>query len=734
MNRLIFLVCCLLNSLLMAETISASEVATGERVKIGLVLSGGGARGLAHVGVLKVLEQLRVPVDFVAGTSMGAIVGGLWASGMSATEIEEAVLRTDWANLFKDRPPRKLLSLHQKQLSQTYMADFELGYKKGRFHFPQGLIAGQQLIFLLRQLTLPVSQIEDFDRLPVPFRAVATDIVTGKPVILNRGSLPEAMRASMSIPGIFAPVEKEGQLLVDGGLVCNLPVEIVRKMGAEVIIAVDITMPLLSREKLNSLMAISAQVMDLMTTRNVQEQTASLNREKDILICPELGNISSMAFARGQELISLGEKAAQALTESLRRYSLSEEAYQDYFVRHRLAPKPEIVPAFVKVEGTGRLSQEMIKRKLSVRPGQVLQMGKLQQDIDRIYDLGEFELVDFHLVRQENQEGLLLRLKSKSWGPNYLRLGFNLYDDFGENNYYGVHVNYTWSQLSSLGAYWENQFELGKTMRYATELFLPTSAGRSTFLAPRIELKQTVFDFYDGQEAISEQRMTLVKGGLDFGWQLGQYGEVRLGLEKGLVEGGPISGQLLPPGYKADYAGFAGSINLDQLDRASFPHYGYNLKLDFFDSWPALGADDSYRKLSFSVQAAHSLGRHTLRGIVQAGTSLGSHLPLYEKFVLGGFFSLSGYEEGQLRGDSFGLGKLLYYYRSGRFPSLFGHSLYVGCSAELGNTWEKWPPDRWRWSGSLFVGADTFLGPVYLGHGQRSRSQGNTFFYLGRTF
>ncbi|MCM8768290.1 MAG: patatin-like phospholipase family protein, partial [Candidatus Omnitrophica bacterium] len=509
---------------------------TTEKVKIGLVLSGGAARGIAHIGVLKVLEELRIPIDCVAGTSMGAIIGGLWASGLTSFEIEQIVLQADWERIFKDRPPRKVLSLRQKQLAQVYPTDFELGYKKGRFYLPRGLIAGQQLIFLLRRLTLPVSQIEDFDRLPIPFRAVATDIVTGKPVVLKSGSLTETMRASMSIPGIFAPVEKGEYLLVDGGIVDNLPVDICREMGAELIIAVDVTSSLQPREKLTSLLAVSSQVIDLMTVLNVEKQIATLDKEKDVLIRPALPGISSLAFSRAKELIALGEKAAREMTESLVRHQVSPEEYAAYTVRCRTVKSREIIPQFVEIEGTGRLSPEMVKRNLTVRPGESLDLNQLQGDINRIYDLGEFELVDFRVEEKNHQEGLVLHMKSKAWGPNYLRFGLYLYDDFGEKNYYGLLVNYTWSQLNRFGAYWENQFGLGKNLVYATEVFLPAGAYRHTFLAPRLELRQSISDIYAGNQALCEHRVTWLRAGLDIGGQLGQYGEVRAGIEKGMVE------------------------------------------------------------------------------------------------------------------------------------------------------------------------------------------------------
>ncbi|MFC1624531.1 patatin-like phospholipase family protein, partial [Candidatus Omnitrophota bacterium] len=323
------------------------------RLKIGLVLGGGGARGAAHVGVLKVLKELRIPIDYIAGTSMGAIVGGLYASGLSPEEIEELLTTIDWRDLFTDRPSGKDLSFRQKG-DRRRLFDFEWGLKKGRLVFPRGIIAGQKLGFLLKSMTLQVTDIEDFDLLPIPFRALATDIETGEVVVLGNGNLAESMRASMSIPGVFTPVEVDGQILVDGGAVKNLPIDVAKEMGADLIIAVNVGTSLAKREKLESAIDITIQVIGIMTLKSVKEQIALLG-EKDLLITPRLGDISSSNFEKAEEIIQIGERTALGLTEDLKKYSVSMDEYKYFLARHGREDTESVKIDFVKVKEPARV-------------------------------------------------------------------------------------------------------------------------------------------------------------------------------------------------------------------------------------------------------------------------------------------------------------------------------------------------------------------------------------------
>jgi NTE family protein len=304
---------------------NAYEVAFEERPKIGLVLSGGGARGAAHVGVLKILEELRIPIDYVAGTSMGAIVGGLYASGMSVEEIASVIGSTDWKGFYSDRQPRSERSLRRKSDGNGFLVDFDVGFKNGGLVFPLGLVQGQKFEIALRRWLLPVATVKDFDRLPIPFRAVATDVAKGELVLLGSGDLASAIRASMSAPGALKPVRLDGRLLVDGGLVNKLPVQVVKDMGADLLIVVDVGFPLLEEDKLNSVLAVSNQMLTIMIQGNVRRQLDLLG-DSDVLITPELGHFSSTAFDRVVEAMARGENSARNAQAKLSGLSVDNQA------------------------------------------------------------------------------------------------------------------------------------------------------------------------------------------------------------------------------------------------------------------------------------------------------------------------------------------------------------------------------------------------------------------------
>ena len=327
------------------------------RPKIGLALSGGGARGAAHVGVLKALEELHVPVDYIAGTSMGAIVGGLYASGMTPEEIEKTLTTADWQTLFTDKPPRKDLPFRRKEDDRRYL-DLQVGVNRQGLHTGLGLITGQHLNAFLETLTLKAGRTEDFDKLPIPFRCVATDIVTGERVVLSSGHLATAIRASMSIPTVFTPVESGDHLLVDGGLTDNLPVDVAKAMGADIVIAVDISTPPLTRDKLTNFLAVSSQMISILMQKNVEDSA----RQADIFIRPDLKGFKNMNFVDAGQLVPVGHEAAMQRSAELSRYSVNEPEYAANLARVRsaLPPLPDKLD-FVKFEGTDPKSEALVR-------------------------------------------------------------------------------------------------------------------------------------------------------------------------------------------------------------------------------------------------------------------------------------------------------------------------------------------------------------------------------------
>ncbi|HWH73720.1 MAG TPA: patatin-like phospholipase family protein, partial [Methylibium sp.] len=447
-------------ALLLVATLAQAAEPPAARPRIGLVLSGGGARGLAHVGVLKVLERERVPIDFIAGTSMGAIIGGLYASGLRADELERELLKVDWDDLFANRVARRELSQRRKEQDYELSSALEIGLRDGEFRVPLGTVSSRGLESLLRRYTLPVRDIGAFDRLPIPFRAVATDMETGQPVVLDRGDLALALRSSMSVPGVFAPTPHEGRILGDGGLVDNLPIDVVRAMGADVVIAINIGTPLAGRETLDTLVGVTAQMINILTEQNVQRSLATLT-ERDLLIAPPLGSLTSTDFKRTADFIGLGRLHAEAVVLQISRYAVGVDAYADWRAAH--ARPPQAVPPleFVRFEGTELTHPERHAPALESRPGKPFDAAAAERDVKRLAATGDYTRVDYQLMRNAaGDDGIAFTLEEKPWGPNYFRLGLALSTDFSGRSDFNITVAHNRRWLDAAGSEWRNVVQI----------------------------------------------------------------------------------------------------------------------------------------------------------------------------------------------------------------------------------------------------------------------------------
>ena len=355
---------------------------------------------MAHIGVLKVLEDLKIPIDCIAGTSMGAIVGGLYASGMTAAQIDSTMRSLDWQEAFRDAPPRRDLAFRRKQDDRNFLVKLPLGLKHGKVLLPKGFIQGQKLQETLRQLTLPFSNTTDFDLLPTPFRAVATDLETGNAVVMDKGDLAIAMRASMSAPGVFAPVELDGRLLVDGGLAENLPINVARAMHADVLIVSDVSFPLQPRAALDSALSISNQMLAILVRKDSDRQRATLE-PRDILIEPKLGSATATDFTAPTDVIARGQEAAQNAIARLSAYAVGDPAYRDYVAR-RANREPGLPPIkFVRVDEQSKRYEKTILAEMQPLVGKPLDLDEVGKRITELYGLGNFETLDYTLVDQK---------------------------------------------------------------------------------------------------------------------------------------------------------------------------------------------------------------------------------------------------------------------------------------------------------------------------------------------
>ncbi len=723
---------------------AAAQAQLRHRPRIGLVLSGGGARGAAHVGVLKVLEQMHVPIDAIAGTSMGAVVGGLYASGLTAREIEKIMTSLNWQDAFRDRPPREDLTLRRKQEDESFLVKFPLGVRGGHIVLPKGLIQGQRLNQTLRRLTLPVARIGDFDDLPTPFRAVATDLETGEAVVMGSGDLTSAMRASLSAPGIFAPVERDGRVLVDGGIADNVPVDIARAMGVDVVIVVDVGFPLLPRDKLTSVPAISNQMLAILISRNAEQELATLT-PKDILIQPALGDISSFDFGGVARIIGIGEAAARADATQLARLAVDDTEIQHY-VAHRdslRSPAPRI--DFVRADSGSEGYSQALDKLFRDLTGKPLDPDTLAQRVTALYGAGGLDTLDYHVVEDQDRYGLAIDAKPSSMGPNYLRFGLSLQDDFQGNSTYNAAVRFVMSDITRSAGEWVNDLQVGNVEQIATELFLPLAQFSGWFVDPHVSAGSHDVDVLEGQSLLAEYRAHTFNYGSDFGYQFGNWGEIRVGAlrEEGhfLLKIGDPEDPNLPVEPYQPYTTreYFLRLSYDRLDDVNFPHSGQQATLQFGDYHNVVGVEQTTDQVTLNYLAAHSFGRDTLVFSTSGGTTLESKLSdINLLFPLGGFLNLSGLRADSLTAPNFGIARLLYYHQIGRGGlGYLDVPTYLGLSLEAGNVWQARSAAGFGNTlkdASVFLGLDTFLGPVYLASGFDQHGNQAFYLFLGRTF
>jgi NTE family protein len=708
------------------------------RPRIGLVLSGGGARGAAHIGVLKVLEELRVPVDLITGTSMGSIVGGSYASGQTVANMERDVANIKTETLTRDRPPRAEISIHLKQEDWLDYIGPQFGLRDGSLLLPKGAITGVALEAVLRDLALAKGD-WDFDKLPIPFRAIATDVVSGQMTVLKSGDLATAMRASMSVPGAIAPVQIDGKMLVDGGLTRNLPVDVARAMGAEVIIAVNLGTPLLQRDQITSAFSVALQMLNILTEQNVGTSLASL-QPRDILILPELGDFSAGDFDNMPSTIPIGEAAARKVADQLKRYSLPPEQY----AQHRLSQVRVVAQDTrkvdqIRVDGLERVNQEVVIQSMETTVGEPLDVATLDLDMRRIYGRGDFEHVGYELIDEPDHRILAVQAVEKAWGPTYVRFGLSLSSDFRGDNAFNLlgSIRRTW--LNRLGGEWRADVQVGNDGLLFTEFYQPLVPSQFFFIAPRLQWASGPADIYggaDGDDLAARYNVSVGTVGLDLGSQFTKYGELRVGILAGqgdadLQIGSPLLAQY---SIKRDIGALRARLFLDQLDSTSFPRSGYNLDAQILGSTTRLGASDTYNRWNARYLGAKSFGAHTFQFALAGGGAVGGNpLPLYDYLSYGGFMRMTGYRDGQLRNDSMSYGRLTYMNQLFKMPLLEG--VYVGASVEAARLGQPLVPTGIRGnvaSGSLFFAVDTPLGPAYLAYGQTQDGNSNVYFYLGR--
>lgn len=685
--------------------------------KIGLALSGGGAKGLAHVGVLEELERLHIPIDFITGTSMGAIVGGLYASGMPLAEVKRVIVETDWDDLLDDRTGYREVPARRKEERMQYPIEIEAGVKGTRVVIPGGVESGQKLTLLLKQLLLPVARVRDFSRLPIPFIAVATDLGTGKAVHLDRGRLADAIRASMSIPGVFTPVRWGDSLLIDGGLADNLPADLVRTMGADVVIAVDIGQQNTDHRKLVSLLAIVGQTLNFQTRNNV---LAQLERA-DVVLTPDVQRFGTLEFENAIAIVDAGRREAVANEARLAPLSADDVAWRAYLARRTQPPVEEHPLAFVRLEGNRRVDARRILTHMTTHVGAPLDLLQLDRDVRAIHAMGEFDRVDVVLTDDEGSDsgprGVLLRVHEKPWGPTDLLSRLEVSDALDGSAALTLGLGLSRRSLNRLGGELRVDGTIGARQGARVELYQPLDFGRGYFVAAAAQFERELQSLFDGRRRVStysvhEQRVTL-----DVGRELGTAGVIRAGVSTGRIRAGVRTGIDTLPMRRARSGNVHASLQLDTTDQPFTPLEGWRAELHVSHALTELGAESEYSQASARVLTVHTTGAMTWFAGADGGSRLHGTLPIYDQYVLGGLLSLGGFATGQLRGDSFAVARTGAYRRLGSLAPI-GRGVYGGAVVEAGHVWPRLADARLSDVAigvTLFVVADSKIGPLYVG-------------------
>ncbi len=715
-----------------------SEGMPSSRPRIGLVLSGGGARGIAHIGVLKVLEEMKVPVDIIAGTSMGSIVGGLYAAGFSPAEMEKLVTSVEWNKAFRDKPPPEEQPFRRKQDTQQYQIDFELGFKEGKFAIPLGLVQGQGLNYILNMALIQQAKVKDFDLLKVPFRAVAADIETGEAVVIGKGDLATALRASMSIPGVFAPVEMDGKMLVDGGIANNLPMDVARQMGADVLICVDIGTPLRYRDKIQSATGITAQVMTILIQRNVAAQLETL-REGDILIKPELGDAGTTDFTRAPEIMKIGEDTARLMTSRFAELSTSDAEYSAYIKVQRQESKKMPTIDDVKIVNTSDLSDKVLEAQIETKAGEKLDQNILHDDLGKLYNLGTFERVDMRLEEDGGRTGLILTPVNKLWGQTNIRFGFSFDDDFRGSSAYTISAIVNQMELNSLGGEWRNELQIGDMLQINSEFYQPIDASTRFFIAPLLDYEERNVNLFDNEgNNLAQYRVKMIKVGLDLGRQFGNWGEFRIGFRRGYGAYRINIGDSSLDSGSFNQGGTFAAFRYNTIDNFNYPTDGTDASIVWHSNLSQMGAESSDNSLTINYTSAITWGDNTLLPGFMVQTIVNGDGLIQDSFSLGGFLNLSGYSAEELSGQHTALASLTYLRKiSSAGLGNLKMQLFWGGSLEAGNAWnrrENISLSTLIAAGSLFVGADSFLGPAYIGYGQAEGGHGMFYFSIGQKF
>ncbi|MGA8438695.1 MAG: patatin-like phospholipase family protein [Candidatus Sulfotelmatobacter sp.] len=702
-----------------------------QRPRIGLALSGGGALGLAQIGVIQWLEENHIPVDRIAGTSMGSIIGVMYATGMSPAEMQRFAEGIDWNEALLPEPTYRQLSYRRKQDRRAFQVEAALGIKHG-LRGPNGFDPGLGVGLLLDRIAFPESGIASFDELPIPFRCVATDMQSGDRVVLHDGSLPRAVRASMAIPGVFTPVQIAGRVLADGGMVENIPVEAVREMDADSVIAVDLQLPPGGREQLETLTGVLSRAVSVMILQNERRSLALASTT----ITVDTGNFSIGDYGRVPELIRLGYQSAAGHAAALLPYAIRDDAeWQEYLTARnaRKRPQPEEVQSLI-VEGGDSDTNHRIEQHLNSDTGVPLNLPKLETQLTRIAGQGEFDRLGYEGFTQDGVLALRVTAHEKTYGPPFVDLAVNV-DGSGVAAFdFSAGARITFMDVEHHGGEWRNDLMLGSSNLAATEFYQPI-ANTHFFMAPYAFASKLPRNAFEGQTRVAVFGDERAGGGFDLGYDSGRRSELRFGYQIFSGKLAPLIGNAGLPVLSGSSGEFRTRYVWDGQDSPAIPSAGTRIVASLARVLQSPGLVHPIDQLEVQTSSfIPTSGKTSLFLAAAGGTPFHGTASQFQVFWLGGPFRLGAYLPNEFVGNDYGYASFGFRRELYRLPQLVGKKIYWGGWYEAGSAFNN--PDSLIVRGSANAGfvADTIVGPIAIFGSVSPTGQSRVNFSIGRLF
>lgn len=708
-----------------------------KRPRIGLVLSGGGARGFAHIGVIKVLEENHIPVDYIAGASMGALVGALYATGRTPAEMEQIVAALDWNKLLSGKPAFNELTYRRKEDRRNLPGAVILGGEKTNLRLPSSLNPGHEIGLVLDRLMLPYGDNTDFDALPIPFRCVATDLINAETVVLKSGSLAQALRATMAIPAVFAPIELNGKVLADGGILNNIPTDVAKEMGADIIIVVNIETPLGDRSAVQDLVGILGQTFYVATVENSRRSL----RQADIIIAPDLKNYGTFDFGASEEIIKLGYVGAESKVALLKSLALDDSAWQQYLAARQAKERPEIepVPDFLTIEGTkNQVAVKKIEQQLDHKyENKPLDEDALAKDLNALTGTERFDNLGYGITKRDDKTGLLVRVydpKERTNQTTVLEVGVEVNDAVNDDVNFNARARLTFFDIGGNGNEWRNDLSVGSHTFLGTEFYRPFGTSRF-FAAPHAFYDDKRVNFYSDGDRLAEYTFRTTQAGIDLGYSASRNSEFRFGFAAGHQKAARRIGN-------SQFADVGGGVSLaslkwnyDTRNKVQIPTGGIELKSSVNYYFTSPNSNGGFPQAETQFNAFHSTSdKNIVFGFGGAGTTFSKQAPLFQQFTLGGLFNIGGYGSREFRSSNYLHGGIGILHETFSAPAYIGGKLYLGGWYEGGSAFEGFNRMNYRQSVTGGAVLETRIGPIFLGGSLTENGRRKFYFSLGRFF